>query len=131
MPTSLIKRRRQPHEVDDDVIEDKPIQKPAPPPALVVTGLGTGCSVLDLKSRFEIYGSTSRIRIDRDGVAYVMYRTKDSAEAAIAASLDPSFGDNLDSEKVNSLSLSLSLALSIMAFVCLVAEKVWELEEKF
>lgn len=107
MPTSLIKRRRQPHEVDD-VIEDKPIQKPAPPPALVVTGLGTGCSVLDLKSRFEIYGSTSRIRIDRDGVAYVMYRTKDSAEAAIAASLDPSFGDNLDSEKVNSLSLTLA-----------------------
>lgn len=103
MPTSLIKRRRQPHEVDDDVIEDKPIQKPAPPPALVVTGLGTGCSVLDLKSRFEIYGSTSRIRIDRDGVAYVMYRTKDSAEAAIAASLDPSFGDNLDSEKVQVL----------------------------
>ena len=111
VPVSLSKRRR-PHPPrhdggDDDggdVIEDKPIQKPAPPPALVVTGLPTECSVLDLKSRFEIYGSISRIRIvDRDGLAYVMYRAKDSAEAAIAASLDPSFGITIDSKKVLSL----------------------------
>ncbi|KAL4639333.1 hypothetical protein ACB092_03G210300 [Castanea dentata] len=108
VPASLSKRRR-PHPPrhdggDDeggDVIEDKPIQKPAPPPALVVTGLPAECSVLDLKSRFEIYGSISRIRIvDRDGLAYVMYRAKDSAEAAIAASLDPSFGITIDSRKL-------------------------------
>ncbi|BBG94190.1 Regulator of chromosome condensation family protein [Prunus dulcis] len=58
------------------------------------------CSVLDLKSRFEIYGAISRIRIDRDAVGYVTYRATDSAEAAIAASLDPSFGITLDSKKV-------------------------------
>ena len=101
--TSFAKRRRHqppaslPAE-DDDV--DKPLPKPAPPLALVVVDLPSHCSVLDLKSRFEIYGSISRIRIDRDCVGYIMYRTKDSADAAMAAALDPSFGFTIDSKKV-------------------------------
>lgn len=137
VPASLSKRRR-PHPPrhdggDDDggdVIEDKPIQKPAPPPALVVSGLPAECSVLDLKSRFEIYGSISRIRIvDRDGLAYVMYRAKDSAEAAIAASLDPSFGITIDSKKVLSL---LSFLLFCFFFLCVwLLRKNGKLKEKF
>ena len=34
------------------------------------------------------------------GVAYVTFRSKESAEAAIAASLDPSFGISIDSKRV-------------------------------
>lgn len=101
--TSVAKRRRplppvQSSAEDDDM--DKPLPKPAPPPALVVVDLPSHCSVLDLKSRFEIYGSISRIRIDRDCVGYITYRTKDSADAAMAAALDPSFGFTIDSKKV-------------------------------
>nr|ADF59042.1 homeobox transcription factor [Jatropha curcas] len=66
-------------------------------------GLSTDCSVLDLKSRFEIYGSISRIRINRDGVGYITYRSKESAEAAIAAALDASFGISINSKKVQVL----------------------------
>lgn len=96
-------KRRRPHPspqpaVEDD--EDKPATKPPPPPAVVVMGLLPHCSVLDLKSRLEIYGAISRIRIDRDGVGYITYRSKDSAEAAIAASLDASFGITIDSKRV-------------------------------
>lgn len=80
--------------------DDKPYVKPLPPPAVVVMGLRPNCSVLDLKSRFEIYGAISRIRIDRNRLGYITYRTKDSAEAAIAAALDASFGITVDSQKV-------------------------------
>ncbi|KAI6686474.1 hypothetical protein NL676_032387 [Syzygium grande] len=83
--------------------DDPPAPKPSPPPALVVMGLSPNCSVLDLKSRFEIYGAISRIRIDGDDVGYVTYRSKDSADAAIAASRDPSFGVSVDSQKVQVL----------------------------
>jgi hypothetical protein len=106
VPTSSLAKRRRPaprREVDEEIV-DKPIQKPAPAPALLVTGLPRDCSVLDVKSRFEIYGSISRIRIDRDGSAYIMYRAKDSAQAAFAAALDPSFAITVDSQKVLSLS---------------------------
>ncbi|KAH7515871.1 uncharacterized protein At1g27050 [Ziziphus jujuba] len=113
VPASVAKRRRpHPHTSPAvEVEEDKPIAKPAPPPALVVMGLPSDCSVLDLKSRFEIYGSISRIRIDRDAVGYVAYRSKDSAEAAIAASLDPSFGITIHSQKVKVLWATDPLAL--------------------
>ncbi|KAK2636281.1 hypothetical protein Ddye_031073 [Dipteronia dyeriana] len=104
VPTSFSKRRRPlpppPLEFNDN---DKPAPKPTPPPAVVVMGLQPNCSVLDLKSRFEIYGAISRIRIDRNGVGYITYRTKDSAEAAIAAALDSSFGITVDSQKVQVL----------------------------
>lgn len=101
LPTSVSKRRRPPPPTEDDDI-DKPLSKPAPPLALVIVDLPSHCSVLDLKSRFEIYGSISRIRIDRDCVGYITYRTKDSADAAMAASLDPSFAFTIDSKKVPS-----------------------------
>ena len=80
--------------------EDKPTKRPTPPSAVIIMGLPLDCSVLDLKSRFEIYGSISRIRIDRDAVGYITYRTKESADAAIAAGHDPSFGVTVNSKKV-------------------------------
>ncbi|XP_024008632.1 uncharacterized protein At1g27050 isoform X2 [Eutrema salsugineum] len=101
-PARISKRRRawEPpsSKLDDNI--DKPTKKPPPPPALVVIGLPDYCSVLELKSRFEIYGSISRIRIDKDGFGSVSYRNAESAEAAIAGSLEPSFGISIDSKKV-------------------------------
>ncbi|KAK9116888.1 hypothetical protein Sjap_015835 [Stephania japonica] len=67
---------------------------------VMATGLPTACSVLKLKSRFEIYGCVSRLRIDRAGVGYITFRSRDAATAAIAASLDPSLGIHLDSHLV-------------------------------
>ncbi|CAH8253438.1 unnamed protein product [Arabidopsis lyrata] len=101
-PARISKRRRPwaPPSFEHDEIIDKPITKPPPPPALVVTGLPANCSVLELKSRFEIYGSISRIRIDKDGFGSVSYRTAESAEAAIAGSHEPSFGISIDSKKL-------------------------------
>ncbi|KAJ6313305.1 hypothetical protein OIU77_014754 [Salix suchowensis] len=94
------KRRPPPPSPPSQPIEVKPSTKPPPPPAVVVRDLPPDCSVLDLKSRFAIYGEISRIRIDRDGNGYITYRSKDSAEAAITASLDASSGIAIDSKKV-------------------------------
>ncbi|CAM8881267.1 unnamed protein product [Rhodiola kirilowii] len=79
---------------------DSPKYRPAPPEAVVVIGLAPDASVLDLKSRFEIYGAISRLRIDRDGVGYISFRLKEAAESAVAASLDPSFGITIDSKRL-------------------------------
>ncbi|KAI9070497.1 hypothetical protein K1719_047540 [Acacia pycnantha] len=57
------------------------------------------CSVLDLKSRFEIYGAISCIRIDRDRVGYITYQIQEYADAAIAAALAPSFGITISSKR--------------------------------
>ncbi|KAJ6431222.1 hypothetical protein OIU84_018669 [Salix udensis] len=92
--------KRRPPPPPSQPIEVKPSTKPPPPPAVVVLDLPPDCSVLDLKSRFAIYGEISRIRIDRDGNGYITYRSKDSAEAAITASLDASSGIAIDSKKV-------------------------------
>ncbi|XP_074296095.1 uncharacterized protein At1g27050-like [Silene latifolia] len=94
VPYTYPKRRRSPSP------EDKPQDKPAPPPALLVLGLPPSCSVLDLKSRFEIYGSISRIRIDPLGVGLLSFRTLSAAQSAVDASLDPSFGISIDSHPV-------------------------------
>nr|XP_043606685.1 uncharacterized protein At1g27050 [Erigeron canadensis] len=99
------KRRRPlppPTDNDDYHFSDKPSSSvnTNTNAAVVITGLSTDCSVLDIKSRFEIYGSISRTRIEPGGVAYVTFRSKDSAESAIDASLDPSFGITLNSNKV-------------------------------
>ncbi|KAM5567098.1 uncharacterized protein ABKV19_015291 [Rosa sericea] len=106
-PASAPKRRRPlpPHAEDpEEAAElDKPTFKPPPPPALVVTGLPPDSSVLDLKSRFEIYGPISRIRIDRDAVGHVAFRTADAAQAAVDAALDSSFGITLHSKKLQVL----------------------------
>ena len=93
-------KRRPPPPPPSQPNEVKPSTKPPPPPAVVVMDLPLDCSVLDLKSRFAIYGEISRIRIDRDGNGYITYRSKDSAEAAITASLDATFGIAIDSKKV-------------------------------
>ncbi|KAK9276066.1 hypothetical protein L1049_005597 [Liquidambar formosana] len=108
---SLPKRRRPlppapPIATADEGGDDRLDKRSSPPPAVVVMGLSSNCSVLDLKSRFEIYGSISRIRIDRDGVGHITFRSKDFAESAIAAALDPSFGITLDSKRVQVLSAS-------------------------
>lgn len=101
-PASAPKRRRPlPPPLPSTYDDDKPSSKPTPPPAVVVMGLTQDCSVLAFKSRFEIYGPISRLRIDRNGVGHIVYRTKESAEAAIAASLDASFGITVESQKVS------------------------------
>ncbi|XP_057758729.1 uncharacterized protein At1g27050 [Arachis stenosperma] len=105
------KRRRPPPETVLQEPEDRPSSRPAPPSAVVIMGLPNDCSVLDLKSRFEIYGPIARIRIDGDAVGYVTYRTKDSADAAIAAGADPSFGITLHSKKVQVLWATDPLAM--------------------
>ncbi|RVW31276.1 Uncharacterized protein CK203_100331 [Vitis vinifera] len=99
---SSIAKRRRPSllELPDSASRDAPATKHSSPGAVLVIGLSPECSVLDLKSRFEIYGCISRIRIDRDGVGYITFRSKDSADAAITASQDPSFGITIDSKRV-------------------------------
>ncbi|KAK6922073.1 RNA recognition motif domain [Dillenia turbinata] len=67
---------------------------------VVVTGISPDTSVLDLKSRFEIYGSISRLRIDRDGVGYITFRSRESAADAVNAAVDPSVGIALDSQRL-------------------------------
>ncbi|CAN1852508.1 Uncharacterized protein At1g27050 [Linum perenne] len=101
------RRRPQPPPPDDTSATDaKP--SPHPPAAVVVIGLSHDCSVLDLKSRFQIYGAISRIRID--GVGYITFRSRESAEAAVAASLDDSFGITVDSKRVQVLRATDPLA---------------------
>ncbi|XAR53241.1 hypothetical protein NMG60_11021709 [Bertholletia excelsa] len=98
VPYSLPKRRRPlPTPAFDQRLENSSAKSPA---TVVVTGLPHDCSLLDIKSRFQIYGSVSRTTMNSNGVAYVTYRSKDDAESAIAASVDPSFGITLDSKRV-------------------------------
>nr|CAD1827912.1 unnamed protein product [Ananas comosus var. bracteatus] len=62
----------------------------AAPSVVIVTGLPGDCTVLELKSRLEIYGPVARTRVDAaDGVGYVTFRSAAAADAAVAASLDP------------------------------------------
>ncbi|KAK1437773.1 hypothetical protein QVD17_03571 [Tagetes erecta] len=95
-----VPKRRRPLPADPPIDDDAFPEKQSSSAAVVITGLSSGCSVLDLKSRFEIYGSISRTRMDTDGVAYITFRSRDSAESAINASLDPSFGITLNSTRV-------------------------------
>lgn len=67
---------------------------------VVVIGLPSECSVLDLKSRFEMYGPISRTRMDPNGLAYVSFRSNDAAQSAVAAARDPDFPITLDSVPV-------------------------------
>lgn len=128
-PARISKRRRPwapPPSLETNEIIDKPTAKPQPPPGLLVSGLPANCSVLELKSRFEIYGSISRIRIDEDGVGSVSYRTAESAEAAIAGSHEPSFGISIDSKKVKHLQCpKLVLKLGFYKIQCLQLEVAW------
>uniref|UniRef100_A0A7N0V4K3 RRM domain-containing protein n=1 Tax=Kalanchoe fedtschenkoi TaxID=63787 RepID=A0A7N0V4K3_KALFE len=93
-------KRRRPLPPPSPEPEDSPKYRSPPPEAVVVIGLAPDASVLDLKSRFEIYGAIARIRIDGDGVGYITFRLKEAAESAVAASLDPSFGITIDSKRL-------------------------------
>ena len=84
-------RRRQQRRraiLPPDVSADDKYSDPGGDSTIVmVNGLDPDSTVLDLKSRTEMYGSVARIRIDsREGVGYVRYRTPDQALSAIAAS---------------------------------------------
>ncbi|KAL6577833.1 hypothetical protein OROMI_010161 [Orobanche minor] len=70
------------------------------PTSVVVIGVPAECSVLDLKSRFEIYGPISRTRMDPSGVAYINFRSNDAAQSAFDAARDSSFPVTLHSVPV-------------------------------
>lgn len=76
--------------------------------SVVVIGVPVECSVLDLKSRFEMYGPISRTRMEPDGIAYINFRSNEAAQSAVDAARDSSFPIALHSTPVSSLSLSLS-----------------------
>lgn len=101
VPYSFPKRRRPLPFQQDSIASDLDDSAPAPAPATVaVVGLPSDCSVLDLKSRFEIYGSISRTRMDPNGLAHITFRSHDSARSAVSAALDPSFAITLLSKPV-------------------------------
>lgn len=107
VPYSFPKRRRPlPFQQDSNTSDLDNSGAPAPatakqPTTVVVIGLPSDCSVLDLKSRFEIYGSISRTRMDPNGLAHITFRSHDSAQSAISAALDPSFAVTLLSKPVS------------------------------
>ncbi|KAG9456789.1 hypothetical protein H6P81_001297 [Aristolochia fimbriata] len=69
--------------------------------SVIVTGLPPECQVLEVKSRFQMYGPVSRLHIDRQlGYGYVTFRSPDAADAAIAASGDPDSGISIGPVKV-------------------------------
>lgn len=70
------------------------------PTSVVVIGVPAECSVLDLKSRFEIYGPISRTRMEPDGVAYINFRSNEAAQSAVDAARDSSFPISLQSTPV-------------------------------
>lgn len=117
-PYSLPKRRR-PLPLDaaagEDVVNDSSTSSAAakPPTSVVVIGVPGECSVLDLKSRFEVYGPISRTRMEPNGVAYINFRSNDAAQSAVDAARGSSFPITLHSVPVHSLSLSLSLARTL------------------
>ncbi|KAG9155530.1 hypothetical protein Leryth_009946 [Lithospermum erythrorhizon] len=88
--TTTTKRRRSIHH-RLSAAPDTSSSAAKSPSTVVVMGLPIECSVLDLKSRFEIYGPISRTRMDPNGLAYVTFRAQEAAEEAIAAAKDPSF----------------------------------------
>ncbi|CAL9149502.1 uncharacterized protein At1g27050-like isoform X1 [Musa acuminata AAA Group] len=101
-PASLSKRLRR--QLQPDTSEGDPAAAAAPasssPTLVMVSGLLADCTVLELKSRLEMFGPISRTRIDVDGRGYVTFRSDHAAEAAVAASLDPTFGLSVRSKKV-------------------------------
>ncbi|GFP80045.1 uncharacterized protein at1g27050 [Phtheirospermum japonicum] len=105
-PYSLPKRRR-PLPLDaapgEDAIGDNSASSSAAakaPTSVVVIGVPVECSVLDLKSRFEMYGPISRTRMEPNGVAYINFRSNDAAQSAVDAARDSSFPLTLHSVPV-------------------------------
>ncbi|KAL8532558.1 hypothetical protein ACS0TY_008953 [Phlomoides rotata] len=101
-PYSLPKRRR-PLPLDAAAAEDVDSSSNSAanaPKSVVVIGVPAECSVLDLKSRFEMYGPISRTRMEPDGVAYINFRSNDAAQSAVDAARDSSFPVTLHSTPV-------------------------------
>ncbi|URD89582.1 hypothetical protein MUK42_28233 [Musa troglodytarum] len=101
-PASLSKRLRRPPPTEAAEGEPAEATAAASPSVVLVTGLPADCTVLELKSRLEIYGPISRTRIDVDGRGFVTFRSDHAAAAAISASLDPAFGVTVRSKKSSS-----------------------------
>ncbi|THU45469.1 hypothetical protein C4D60_Mb02t18260 [Musa balbisiana] len=99
-PASLAKRLRRPPPTEAAEGEPAEATAAASPSVVLVTGLPADCTVLELKSRLEMYGPISRTRIDVDGRGFVTFRSDHAAEAAISASLDPAFGVTVRSKKL-------------------------------
>ncbi|PKU68345.1 uncharacterized protein At1g27050 [Dendrobium catenatum] len=103
LPSSLAKRIRLPP-ADGGAVElsasGQRGSSSSSPSAVMVTGLPSDCTVLELKSRFEMYGPISRTRIDENCFGYVTFRFDQAAEAAIAASIDPTFGIAIRTSKL-------------------------------
>ncbi|CAL9081134.1 unnamed protein product [Musa textilis] len=91
-PASLSKRLRRPPPTEAAEGEPAEATAAASPSVVLVTGLPADCTVLELKSRLEMYGPISRTRVDVDGRGFVTFRSDHAAAAAISASLDPAFG---------------------------------------
>ncbi|KAL2559287.1 Uncharacterized protein Fot_04026 [Forsythia ovata] len=100
-PYSFPKRRRPLATAADDTVDtsSNAASKKAPT-TVVVIGVPTECSVLDLKSRFEMYGPISRTRMEPNGVAYITFRSNDAAQSAVDAAHDPDFPITLHSVSV-------------------------------
>lgn len=94
-PPPLSKRLRGP-----SFTGDPPPAASSAPSQVVVTGLPSDCSVLELKSRLEQFGSISRIKIHGSGSGDVTFRSDAAAQAAILASLEPGLGVSVGSCKV-------------------------------
>ncbi|XP_020594642.1 uncharacterized protein At1g27050 isoform X1 [Phalaenopsis equestris] len=103
LPSSLTKRLRLP--LSNGEALDLPAagergSSLSSPSSIMVTGLPLDCTVLELKSRFEMYGPISRTRIDENCSGYVTFRSDQAADAAMAASIDPTFGIAIRSSKL-------------------------------
>ncbi|KAH6763160.1 hypothetical protein C2S52_020593 [Perilla frutescens var. hirtella] len=103
-PYSLPKRRRPlPLDAappDDADTSFKSSTAAKVPTSVVVIGVPAECSVLDLKSRFEMYGPISRTRMEPDGVAYINFRSNEAAQSAVDAARDSSFPVTIQSTPV-------------------------------
>ncbi|KAF3682758.1 putative galactose oxidase-like [Capsicum annuum] len=100
-PYSFPKRRRPTPTTEDSLPSENnstSSTKQQPPASVVVIGVPSECSVLDIKSRFEIYGSISRTRIEPNGLAHITFRNNDSAQSAVEAAVDTSFPITLHSK---------------------------------
>ncbi|KAH7661937.1 RNA recognition motif domain-containing protein [Dioscorea alata] len=97
---ALRKRLRRPPATEAPDENDEGTAKRLPSSLVVVTGLPADCTVLELKSRMEMYGPVSRIRMDADGSGHVTFRSSTAAEAAVSAALNPDFGVLVRSQRV-------------------------------
>ncbi|KAL9272157.1 hypothetical protein AKJ16_DCAP21833 [Drosera capensis] len=94
------KRRRFPPSLTTEFPDPPPTTRPPPPPAIIVIGLPQDLSILNLKSRFEIYGPISRIRLDSHSLGFITFRTLAAAEAAVAAASETESGIMVDATRV-------------------------------